>query len=113
VANADPARIIVPTIRPNPSVGQKPRPPRDTSEPPGLNPPPPLDIDRLRETARQIKIAKGLSIQDLVMASGLSRTAVLDMLNGRGRISRGRIDSWWALAWALGIPFGELMGSLD
>jgi len=37
----------------------------------------------------------------------------MDMLNGRGRIAAGRIDSWWALAWALGVPFGELMGSLD
>jgi len=86
---------------------------RENSEPPGFNPPPPLDVERLRSRARQIKAQKGMSIQDLVMASGHSRTAVLDMLNGRGRISQGRIDSWWALAWALGIPFGELMGSLD
>lgn len=86
---------------------------RDVSEPPGLTPPPLLNIDCLRAKARQVKAEKGLSIQDLVMASGLSRTAVLDMLNGRGRISQGRIDSWWALAWALGVPFGELMGSLD
>jgi len=47
------------------------------------------------------------------MASGLSRTAIMDMLNGRGRIEVGRVDTWWAMAWALGIPFGELMGSLD
>ena len=47
------------------------------------------------------------------MATGLSRTAIMDMLNGRGRIVAGRIDTWWALAWALDIPFGELMGALD
>jgi len=80
---------------------------------PGLTPPPSLDVARLRAKARQVKDAKGLSIQDLVMASGLSRTAILDMLNGRGRIATGRIDTWWALAWALGVPFSELMSSLD
>jgi hypothetical protein len=37
----------------------------------------------------------------------------MDMLNGRGRVSTGRIDIWWALAWALNIPFGELMSALD
>jgi transcriptional regulator with XRE-family HTH domain len=68
---------------------------------------------RLRERAKSAKAAKALSIADLVMASGLSRTAVLDMLNGRGRVVNGRLDSWWALAWALDIPFGELMGALD
>lgn len=80
---------------------------------PGLVPPPPADLARLRALARRIKDERRLSIQHLVMASGLSRTAVMDMLNGRGRIAAGRIDSWWALAWALGVPFGELMGSLD
>ena len=54
-----------------------------------------------------------MSIQDLVMESGLSRTAVLDMLNGRGRIATGRLDTWWALAWALNVPFGQLMSALD
>lgn len=82
-------------------------------EPFGFAPPPELDMDRLRAKAREIKAAKGLSILDLTMASGLSRTAILDMLNGRGRISAGRIDSWWALAWALGVSFGDLMSSLD
>jgi transcriptional regulator with XRE-family HTH domain len=81
--------------------------------PHGLSPPPVADVERLRAKARAIKEEKGLSIQDLVMASGLSRTAVMDMLNGRGRIVVGRIDTWWALAWALGVPFGELMGVLD
>jgi transcriptional regulator with XRE-family HTH domain len=70
-------------------------------------------MTRLREQARQAKADGGLSIADLVMASGLSRTAIMDMLNGRGRVSNGRIDSWWALAWALGVPFRDLMGALD
>jgi len=48
-----------------------------------------------------------------VMRSGLSRTAVLDMLNGRGRVTCGRLDSWWALAWALDVPMGWLMATLD
>ena len=81
--------------------------------PHGFNPPPPFDVSRIRAKARQAKADQELSIQDLVMRSGLSRTAVLDMLNGRGRVATGRVDSWWALAWALGLPFGELMGALD
>lgn len=81
--------------------------------PPGFNPPAPINVERLRARARQIKENKGLSIQDLVMASGLSRTAVLDMLNGRGRVAIGRVDTWWALAWALEVPFSELMQSLE
>lgn len=37
----------------------------------------------------------------------------MDLLNGRGRIANGRIDTWWALAWALRVSFGDLMGALD
>jgi hypothetical protein len=70
-------------------------------------------MTRLRTRTHQLKDEKGLSIQDLVMTSGSSRTAVMDMLNGRGRISAGRLDTWWRLAWALDEPFGELMRSLD
>ena len=82
-------------------------------EAPGLNPPPEADVEALREKARQIKLAKGFSIQDLVMRSGLSQTAVLDMLNGRGHIKVGRVDSWWRLALALDVPIAELMAALD
>lgn len=70
-------------------------------------------MSSLRARVRELKADRELSIQDLVMASGLSRTAVMDLLNGRGRISVGRIDTWWALAWALNVPFGELMAALD
>ena len=78
-----------------------------------MTPPPEPDIDHLREKVRQIKASRGLSIQDLMMATDLSRTAIMDLLNGRGRISSGRIDTWWRLAWGLGIDFGDLMGTLD
>ncbi|MDR2381097.1 MAG: helix-turn-helix transcriptional regulator [Bifidobacteriaceae bacterium] len=81
--------------------------------PPGLVPPPPIPIRRLRTAAQGARATTGLSINDLVMASGLSRTAVLDLLNGRGRIASGRLDTWWALAWALNMPMGSLMASLD
>ena len=72
-----------------------------------------MPIEQLRVAIQAIRAGKGLSITDLMMRSGLSRTAVLDMLNGRGRINCGRIDTWWALAWALDIPFGSLMSTLD
>ena len=83
------------------------------SEAPGLNPPPALPIDLLRAEARRIKAEKGLSIDDVMMRSGLSRTATLDLLNGRGRIACGRLDTWWALAWALGVTISDLMRVLD
>ena len=84
-----------------------------TMRPAGLDPPPPIDMRQLRLEIQRIRAQKRLSINDLMMRSGLSRTAVIDMLNGRGRVSCGRIDSWWALAWALGVPFGELLSILD
>ena len=83
------------------------------TEAPGLNPPPPLPIDALRAEARRIKADKGLSIDDVMMRSGLSRTATLDLLNGRGRIACGRLDTWWALAWALGVPLSDLVRVFD
>jgi transcriptional regulator with XRE-family HTH domain len=85
----------------------------ETGEVLGLAPPPSPNVELLRARARELKESQGLSIHDLVLATGLSRTAVLDVLNGRGRIAVGRIDTWWALAWGLNTPFGELMGTLD
>ena len=82
-------------------------------DPPGINPPPPLPIDALRAEINKLRTKQQLSINNLVMRSGLSRTAVLDLLNGRGRIVTGRLDTWWALAWALDVPFGRLMAALD
>jgi transcriptional regulator with XRE-family HTH domain len=70
-------------------------------------------MGRLRALARATRVERGLSVNDLVMRSGLSRTAVLDLLNGRGRIECGRLDTWWALAWALDMPIGTLMAALD
>jgi len=83
------------------------------TEAPGLNPPPPLPIDALRAAVRQLRADKGLSVDDVMMRSGLSRTAVMDLLNGRGRIACGRLDTWWALAWALGVPLCDLLRVLD
>ena len=84
-----------------------------SSGPPGMCPPMPIPLGRLRAAVQAARAEKELSINDLVMRSGLSRTAVLDLLNGRGRITSGRLDTWWALAWALEIPMGELMSALD
>jgi len=72
-----------------------------------------MAINRLRAAVQAVKAEKNLSIEDLVMRSGLSRTAVLDLINGRGRITYGRLDTWWALAWALEVPLGSLMSTLD
>jgi len=84
-----------------------------STEAPGLNPPPPLPIEHLREIVRRARAERGLSINDVMMRSGLSRTATLDLLNGRGRIACGRLDTWWALAWSLDVPLSELLRELE
>ena len=83
------------------------------NRPLGMAPPPSPDIERLRAKAREIKQTKGLSIEDLVLASGLSRRAVLDLLHGHGHVAVGRVDTWWRLAWALEVPLSVLIGALD
>ena len=69
--------------------------------PPGLYPPPRLNWEAWREYARNIKTAKGLSINDLAGRSGLDRSTVIELLGGRRGVADARIGTLWALAWAL------------
>lgn len=69
--------------------------------PPGLVPPPNLDWDGWRERVRQLKEERGLSINDLTMRSGLDRSTVIEILNGRRGVNDIRMTTLWALAWAL------------
>ncbi|MCA0250801.1 MAG: helix-turn-helix domain-containing protein [Actinobacteria bacterium] len=69
--------------------------------PPGLIPPPSLDWDGWRRQVRQLKEERGLSINDLTMRSGLDRSTVIEILNGRRGVNDIRMTTLWALAWAL------------
>lgn len=77
----------------------------------GLQPPPEPNLAALREAARAIREATpGLTIDVLAARSGLSRNAVLNLLNG----SRdGGLTSWYLLAHGLGVPFSDLARYLD
>jgi len=69
--------------------------------PPGLYPPPRLDWLAWRAHAKELKAAKGLSINDLAGRSGLDRSTVIELLGGRRGVADARIGTLWALAWAL------------
>jgi len=69
--------------------------------PAGLVPPPGLDWDGWRKSVRQIKEERGLSINELTMRSGLDRSTVIEILNGRRGVNDIRMTTLWALAWAL------------
>lgn len=43
----------------------------------------------------------GLSINDLAGRSGLDRSTVVELLGGRRGVGSARMDTLWALAWAL------------
>lgn len=69
--------------------------------PPGLIPPPGLNWEGWRRLVRQLKDERGLSINELTMRSGLDRSTVIEILNGRRGVNDIRITTLWALAWAL------------
>ncbi len=69
--------------------------------PPGLFPPPELDWDAWRQSVRDLKDERRLSINDLTMRSGLDRSTVIEILNGRRGTNDIRMTTLWALAWAL------------
>jgi len=45
-----------------------------------------------------------LSINDLAGRSGLDRSTVIELLGGRRGVADVRINTLWALAWALEVP---------
>lgn len=69
----------------------------------GLIPPPSLDWDGWRRAVRQVKEERQLSINDLTMRSGLDRSTVIEILNGRRGVNDIKMTTLWALAWALQI----------
>jgi transcriptional regulator with XRE-family HTH domain len=64
-------------------------------------PPPPLDWTLWRARVQALKEARGLSINTITERSGLDRSTVIELLGGRRGVEGVRIDTMWALAWAL------------
>jgi len=67
----------------------------------GLVPPPALDWEAWRRHVDTIRKQRGLSINKLTERSGLDRSTVIELLGGRRGVHGIRIESAWALAWAL------------
>jgi len=51
-----------------------------------------------------------MTYENLAEASGLSRTACVNLETG---VRNGSINAWFALSKALDVPFAELMATLD
>lgn len=73
------------------------------SQPAGLLPPPDLDWDNWRRSVNELKAERGISINMISQRSGLDRSTVIELLNGRRQVKSFRVDTLWALAWALGV----------
>lgn len=81
--------------------------------PAGLVPPPPLNWEAWRIEVARLKEANGLSINTLTERSGLDRSTVIELLGGRREIKGIRVDTLWALAWALEIPAEDFASFLS
>jgi len=77
------------------------------TQPAGLLPPPPLNWTAWRERTRGLKEQRGLSINTLTERSGLDRSTVIELLGGRRGVQSVKIDTLWALAWALEVTPGD------
>jgi transcriptional regulator with XRE-family HTH domain len=77
----------------------------------GLTPPPVPNLGAMRAAARAIRESSpGLTIDVLAARSGLSRNAVLNLLNGQ---RDGGITSWHHLAHGLDVSLADLVKHLD
>jgi len=63
---------------------------------------------RLELSRRRAEL--GLTYEELAEASGLSRTGVINLELGN---RNGSLAAWFAVATALGLPFSDLMASLE
>jgi transcriptional regulator with XRE-family HTH domain len=66
-----------------------------------LAPAPPLRWEAWRAHVRCVKQERQLSIATITGRSGLDRSTVIELLNGRRGVADVRIGTLWALAWAL------------
>jgi putative transcriptional regulator len=68
------------------------------------------DFALLSARMKMLREERGLTYEQLAEHSGLSRRGVISLERGE---RNGNVSSWYRIAHALGVPFGELMGELD
>jgi transcriptional regulator with XRE-family HTH domain len=75
-------------------------------------PPLPVDPDfgRLAAKLEELRDARGLTYEELAEASGLSRRGIISLERGE---RHGNVGTWFKVANALGVKFGDLMAVLD
>jgi hypothetical protein len=74
-----------------------------TGAPAGLIPPPKLNWNAWRRHVQQLKQTRNLSINELTMRTGLDRSTVIEILNGRRGVNDIKMTTLWAMAWALDV----------
>jgi len=80
----------------------------DAVEPPGGEPSSPDDVSRrVAENLRRRRKARGMSLDDLARASGVSRAGLSQI---ETRKTNPTVGILWKIAVGLGLPFAELIG---
>lgn len=76
--------------------------------PPTIQPPPPPDLAALRAELDRLRQQRKLTWEQLAERSGIARQTVFNVR----REYEGSLSTWHALAWALNVPVGDLLGHL-
>ncbi|OZM70396.1 transcriptional regulator [Amycolatopsis antarctica] len=70
---------------------------------------PDADYDALRAAFEKHRKDQQLSFDALVRMTGIARSSIIDIAQGR---TRGSLESWHRLAHALDVPLADLMRQL-
>ncbi|MFD7027445.1 helix-turn-helix transcriptional regulator [Streptomyces sp. NPDC059917] len=69
--------------------------------------PPDPNLEALRVELSRLRAARGWSYDQLAERSGLARRTLIEIEQGR---TIGSLNTWHAIAHALGTPVGEILG---
>lgn len=67
------------------------------------------NFEALRLALARLRNERGWSFDELAERSGVSRRTLIEMEHGQ---SNGRLESWFRVAEAFGVPLGELVSVL-